>query len=326
MKKSVGGQALIEGVMMRCENVKAIAVRKSDGEIIVKKTEPKGFMYGSKLRKIPFLRGLFVLIDSVIEGGKDLTYSANFYLEDEEEETKLDRFLKKLFGEHTEKILNTLMTVVSFALAIGLFVVLPTFLAKNNVDKTSLVSLKEGGIKIGIFVTYLFLMSQIKDIRRVFQYHGAEHKSVYCYEQGKELTVENVKSMSRLHPRCGTNFIFLVLIVSILMFSFVNVRTVWIRSIVKLLLFPLVSGISYELIKLAGKKENLFTKIMVYPGMMLQKITTKEPDESQIEVGIASIKAALGLDGTDKKEYLLSEIGENRPVSLNQTLSEGTGA
>lgn len=317
---------MIEGVMMRCERVKAIAVRKPDGEIIVKKTEPKGWLYGSKLRKIPFLRGLFILIDSVIEGGKDLTYSANFYLEDEEEETKFDRFLKKIFGDHTEKVLNTLVTVFSFALAIGLFIVLPTFLAKNNVDKTYLVSLKEGLIKISIFVAYLFLMSQLNDIRRVFQYHGAEHKSVYCYEQGKELTVENVKSMSRLHPRCGTNFIFLVLIVSVLIFSFVNIRTIWLRSIVKLLLFPLVSGISYELIRLAGQKENFFTRLMVYPGMMLQKITTKEPDESQIEVAIASIKAALGLDGTDKKEYLLSEMGEPSFFSLNKGMSEGTGA
>lgn len=314
MKKTVGGQALIEGVMMRCGDVKAIAVRKPDGDIIVKKTKPKGFLQDSKVRKLPFLRGLFVLADSMVEGSRDLTYSANFYMEDEEEETKFDQFMRRLFGKYAEKVLNVFMTVISFALTIGLFVVLPTLLAKNSAEKTFLVSLKEGVIKISIFVIYLFAMSQLKDIRRVFQYHGAEHKSVYCYEQGKELTVENVKAMSRLHPRCGTNFIFLVLIVSVLIFSFINVRTLWARSFVKLLMFPFVSGISYELIRFAGQKETMFTSLLVYPGMLLQKITTKEPDESQIEVGIASIKAALGLDGTEKKEYLLSELQAEEEV------------
>lgn len=312
MKKTVGGQALIEGVMMRCENVKAIAVRRPDGEIFVTKTEPKGILPDSFLRKTPFLRGPLVLIDSMIEGSKDLNYSASFYLEDgQEEETKFDIVMKKLFGKYAEKVLGVFMTIVSFALAIGLFIVLPTLLAKNNVQKTGLVSLREGLIKITIFVLYLFVMSKLKDIHRVFQYHGAEHKSVYCYEQGKELTVENVRAMKRLHPRCGTNFIFLVLMVSIVVFSFINIRTVWLRSIAKLLMFPLVSGISYELIRLAGKYENTFTGLMVYPGMLLQKITTQEPDDSQIEVGIASIKAALGIDGTDKKEYVLSELNKS---------------
>lgn len=166
-------------------------------------------------------------------------------------------------------------------------------IAKNQSQNTWFISLKEGVIKILLFISYLFLVSRTKDMHRVFQYHGAEHKSVFCYEQGRPLTVENVRKMSRFHPRCGTNFIFLILIVSVLLFSFINVRVVLVRSIIKLSLFPVVSGISYELLRIAGKKDIFAIKLFVYPGMLLQRITTQEPDDSQIEVAISALLAAV---------------------------------
>lgn len=308
MKKSVGGQALIEGVMMRCGDLKAIAIRQTDGSISVKKERVQNLLKNKNLYKIPFVRGVFVLVDSMIQGSRDLTYSANVAMDGiEEEDSSFDRFMRKIFGKHAEDILNVFITIVSFAFAILLFVIFPTFLAKNNTEKTAFVALKEGTIKILMFVGYMFIISRMKDIHRVFQYHGSEHKSVFCYEKGLDLTVENVRKMSRLHPRCGTNFIFLVLLISILLFSFINVRTVWQRSLLKILMFPVVSGISYEVIRLAGKYDNIFTKALVFPGMMMQLITTQEPDDKQIEVAIASIKAALEEDEVKESEYCIDK-------------------
>lgn len=294
-----GGQALIEGVMMKCGRSKAVAVRRQSGKIEVKREKNRTASAPHGLRKVPFIRGMFALIDSMVEGGRDLTYSANLYAEDiEEEKGKFELWLEKVFGDHLEKVISAFSLVVSIVIAVSLFIVLPTFFAKGNAtDRTIWVSLKEGLIKLTIFIGYLLIMSQLKDIRRVFQYHGAEHKSIFAYEQGKELTVENVRAMPRLHPRCGTNFMFVVIMVSILVFTFVDIRNVWLRSLLKLLAFPVVSGISYEVIRLAGKYQNAFTRAMVYPGLMLQYITTKEPDDSQIEVAIESLKAVLEDEG-----------------------------
>lgn len=300
-----GGQALIEGVMMKCGSSKAIAVRRSDDTIEVKREKLKAEHEKSKLKKTPFIRGMFMLVESMVEGGKDLTYSANLYAEsfDEEEESKFDKWLKKVFGDRLDDVINAVSIILSAVIAIGLFIILPTFFAKGNpADKTILVSLREGAIKLTIFVGYLFLMSQLKDIKRVFQYHGAEHKSIFAYEKGLELTVENVKKMDRLHPRCGTNFMFVVIAISIAIFSFVGIRNVWLRSLVKILVFPLMAGISYEVIRFAGKHQNVFTRAMVWPGLMMQKITTKEPDDSQIEVAIASLKAVLEDQGIIERE------------------------
>ena len=187
---------------------------------------------------------------------------------------------------------------MSILFAVGIFIILPTYFAKGGAeDKTVWISLREGLIKLVLFGGYLILISQFKDIKRVFQYHGAEHKTIFAYEQGKELTVENVKSMSRFHPRCGTNFMFVVITVSIILFSLINIRSLWLRSLLKLLCFPLVSGISYEIIRLAGKYNNFFTNLLVLPGLIMQRVTTKEPDESQIEVAIASLKSVLEDEG-----------------------------
>ena len=208
-----GGQALIEGVMMKCGSSKAIAVRKSDGTIEVKREKLSVPKDGS-IKKLPFVRGMFMLVESMVEGGKDLTYSANLYAEgfDEEEESKFDRWLKKVFGDRLDDVINMVSIVLSVIIAVGLFIVLPTVIGKGAAaDRTFTVALREGALKLSIFVGYLLLMSQMKDIKRVFQYHGAEHKSIFAYEQGIELNVENVKKMGRLHPRCGTNFMFVVI-------------------------------------------------------------------------------------------------------------------
>lgn len=299
-----GGQALIEGVMMKCGNAKAIAVRKPNGEISVRREKNKGRLSKGGFRKLPFVRGAYTLVDSMIEGGKDMTYSADVYADGiEEEKGKFELWLEKVFGDKLDKVFTAFSLVLSVILAAGLFVFLPTFFAKGNAEtSTSLISLREGGMKIAIFIAYLLAMSQMKDIKRVFQYHGAEHKSIFAYEQGLDLTVENVKKMPRLHPRCGTNFMFVVILISIIIFTFVDVRNVWLRSGIKLLTFPLVSGISYEVIRLAGKYQNKFTRGIVMPGLLMQYITTKEPDEDQIEVAIASLKAVLEDEGIIEKE------------------------
>ena len=300
-----GGQALIEGVMMKCGSSKAIAVRKSNGTIEVKREKLSVPKDGS-IKKLPFVRGMFMLVESMVEGGKDLTYSANLYAEgfDEEEESKFDRWLRKVFGDRLDDVINMVSIVLSVIIAVGLFIVLPTVIGKGAAaDRTFTVALREGALKLSIFVGYLLLMSQVKDIKRVFQYHGAEHKSIFAYEQGIELNVENVKKMGRLHPRCGTNFMFVVIAISIAIFSFVGIRNVWLRSLVKIAVFPLMAGISYEIIRVAGKHQNGFTRAMVWPGLMMQKITTKEPDDSQIEVAIASLKAVLEDEGIIKREF-----------------------
>lgn len=301
--KNAGGQALIEGVMMKCGDSKAIAVRKPDGKIDVKRSKTDESKKAN-WKKLPFIRGIFVLVDSMFEGGKDLTYSANAYAEGfEEEESRFEKWLRKVLGDRLDDVMNFVSLLFAAILALFLFMVLPTFLAKGTeAEKTIFISIREGFFKMSIFIGYLFLMSQLKDIKRVFQYHGAEHKSIFAYEQGVDLTVENVKKMDRLHPRCGTNFMFLVIAISIVIFSFVGIRDVWLRSLVKILVFPLMAGLSYEVIRLAGKHQNWFTKALVFPGLLLQKITTKEPDDEQIEVAIASLKAVLEMENIIEAE------------------------
>ena len=316
--ESAGGQALIEGVMMKCGSSKAVAVRRQNGSIEVKREKNQGSLSKGGFRKLPFIRGVFTLIDSMVEGGKDLTYSANLYAEDiEEEKSKFELWLERIFGDKLDKIISIFSFAISIVIAVSLFVVLPTFFARGDVtDRTIWISLKEGLIKLTIFILYLLGMSQMKDIKRVFQYHGAEHKSIFAYEQGKELTVENVRAMPRLHPRCGTNFMFVVIMISILVFTFVDIRNVWLRSIIKLLAFPLVAGISYEVIRIAGKYQNAFTRAMVWPGLMMQYITTKEPDDEQIEVGIASLRAVLEDEGILEKISPEKERQADEPATI----------
>ena len=310
---SIGGQAVIEGVMMRGPKETAIAVLKPDGEIIVEKKPINSFVQKFKINKIPIVRGVFSFFESLIVGTKALMFSAEFYdVEDEDDKKKKETMTAEeleAYNKKNDKMMTGAIFVsvaVALIFGIGVFMLLPTFLVgllrdyahlTNNIAATLL----EGVVRIVIFVIYILLVSKMKDIHRVFQYHGAEHKTIFCYENGDDLTVENVKKQGRLHPRCGTSFLILVMIISIIVFSFVSWENPIQRVIIRLLLLPLVAGLSYELIKFAGRHSGVIVDIISAPGMWLQKITTAEPDESQIEVAIASLKSVLTGNKNDDK-------------------------
>lgn len=303
----IGGQAVLEGIMMKNKDQYAVAVRKPDGEIEVEVDVYRGVMHESKITKIPFIRGIFNFIDSMMLGTKTLNYSASFYEEEDAEETKTDKFLDKLFGGKAEKILIGVTTVFSVVLAVAIFIVLPYFLAsflQDYVRNTSLMAIIEGAMRIVIFLLYVVGISAMKDIRRVYQYHGAEHKCINCIEKGRPLTVKNVMRSSRLHKRCGTSFMFLVMFVSIILFFFIRVQNPVYRVIIRILLIPVIAGISYEIIRWAGRSNNIFVRILSAPGMWIQRLTTKEPDESMAEVAIKAVEAVF-----DWKEYLHETFG-----------------
>ena len=302
----IGGQAVLEGVMMKNEEKYAVAVRKPSGEIAVEVENFQGMLHGSKILELPFIRGVFNFVNSLVLGTKALNYSASFYEEDEEN-TAIDKALDKVSGGNGEKVLSVIVTIISIALAVGIFVVLPYFASKyfeGFVRNHSLLLIIEGVIRIALFLLYAAGIGMMSDIRRLYQYHGAEHKCINCIERGRELTVENVMKSSRFHKRCGTSFIFFVLIVSIVLFFFINVDAVWQRVCLRILLMPIVAGISYEFIRLAGRFDNFFVNLLSAPGFLFQKITTKEPDEEMVEVAIASVNAVF-----DWREYLSETFG-----------------
>lgn len=299
-KTTIGGQALLEGVlMMGPENI-AIAVRKPDGEIVLDKKPLPGKSF---LTKIPVIRGGFLLIRQMIIGIKALMYSAEFVeLEDGEaaKPSKVDAFIERVFGDKLKDAVVYFSLIVALAFSIGLFVLLPNVIAGFlSIDKESgsgviLYNLFEGLIRILLFFGYIYLASMMKDIKRVWEYHGAEHKTIHCYENGDELTVENVRKYSTKHPRCGTSFVFLVLVVSIIVFSFLGLHSWYVNLLLRLLFIPLVAGISYEMLKFSGRHCEWKTmKIINAPGMMFQLFTTKEPDDSQMEVAIEAFKNVL---------------------------------
>lgn len=295
-KQAVGGQAVIEGVMMQSKDKRSIAVRKNDGEIVVKKNKIQSWISDKKIDKIPFIRGAFILIETMIEGIKSMNFSSEFFLEDDEEETSFDRFINKIFKDKASDVIIIISLVIGLALATLLFVVTPTLLGglfSKVVDNKIVLNLIEGITRIGILFIYIIVISRNSDIKRVFEYHGAEHKSIYCYENDLELTVENAKKFTTLHPRCGTNFLFIVMITSIILFSFFGWPNPLIRIVMRILCVPIVAGISYEIIKLLGKYDNKLTRFVAYPGMMLQKFTTREPDDKQLEVALEALKAVL---------------------------------
>ena len=295
-KQAVGGQAVIEGVMMQSKDKRSIAVRKNDGEIVVKKNKIQSWISDKKIDKIPFIRGAFILIETMIEGIKSMNFSSEFFLEDDEEETSFDRFINKIFKDKASDAIIIISLVIGLALATLLFVVTPTLLGglfSKVVDNKIVLNLIEGITRIGILFIYIIVISRNSDIKRVFEYHGAEHKSIYCYENDLELTVENAKKFTTLHPRCGTNFLFIVMTTSIILFSFFGWPNPLIRIVMRILCVPIVAGISYEIIKLLGKYDNKLTRFVAYPGMMLQKFTTREPDDKQLEVALEALKAVL---------------------------------
>ncbi|KGM93854.1 DUF1385 domain-containing protein [Clostridium botulinum] len=309
-KVSVGGQAVIEGVMMRGSNGVATAIRKSNGEIEVDFKKIKPLTQKNKVFSLPIIRGFITLIDSLILGIKTLNYSASFIEEElEEEPSKLDKWIEEKFKEKATDIIMGISFVVSMALSILIFFIIPTFVANGfkriNITNAICLNILEGIIRVFIFLTYIYLISKMDDIKRVFEYHGAEHKTIFCYESNEELKPENAKQHGRLHPRCGTNFLFLVMIVSIILFSFTGWNSIWQRILYRIILLPLVSGITYEIIKWMGNNKNSCTKVLAYPGLMLQKLTTREPDLNQLEVAIASLKVAEGIETVEsiKEKY-----------------------
>lgn len=303
----IGGQAVLEGVMMKNKEKYAVAVRKPDGEIEVEVETYQGLAHGSKFKELPFIRGIFNFLDSLILGTRALNYSASFYEEEEGKETKFDKAMDKMSGGNGEKLLSGIVTVISIMLAVGIFIVLPYFISSlfdSFIRNRSLMAIIEGVIRIALFLLYVWGISAMKDIRRLYQYHGAEHKCINCIEKGRPLTVHNVMRSSRLHKRCGTSFIFFVMLVSIVLFFFIQVDNVAEKVILRILLMPVVAGISYEIIRLAGRTDNVFIKILSAPGMCIQRMTTREPDESMAEVAIASVEAVF-----DWKKYLQDTFG-----------------
>lgn len=295
MKTSnIGGQAVMEGIMMRNQDQYSIAVRKPDQEIEVKVEPCKSICSSPTLKKIPIVRGVVSFVDSLVIGIQCLMYSASFFEEEEEEEGKPKRTEEE--KKAGEKALMAGTLFFSIVIAVAVFMMLPYFLTdqlRRFVDSDWLISVLESLVRVLIFLAYLLLVSRMKDIQRTFMYHGAEHKCINCIEHGMELNVDNVMKSSRLHKRCGTSFLFFVIIVSAILLMFVQVEShVW-RIVIRLLLVPVIAGLSYEIIRLAGRSENPLVNLLSKPGMALQKLTTREPDASQAEVAIAAVEAVF---------------------------------
>jgi uncharacterized protein YqhQ len=307
-KTTIGGQALLEGLLMIGPQYRATAVRKPDGEIVIEKKpmKPKG-----KLSKVPVVRGAVNLFSQLVIGVKALMYSAEFVdLEDGDtsnEPSKFEKWLDAKFGDKVADIAIYFSVILSVCFSVGLFILLPTFLAnffpvnKETFSGSVILNLIEGAFRIGLFIGYLALTSLLKEMKRVWEYHGAEHKTIHCYEHGDEMTVENVKKYSTRHPRCGTSLFFTIMIISILIFSLTGWNNIFVNALIRIVLVPLVVGISLEIIKFAVKHDNWFFKIVSAPGLMFQAFTTREPDDSQIEVAIAAFNEVLpSEDGRDE--------------------------
>lgn len=296
----IGGQAVIEGVMMKNKEKYAVAVRKPDHEIEVMVSEYTGITKNEKIKNMPILRGVFNFIDSLVLGMQTLTYSASFFEEEEATDKKVDA--KK------ENAMMGGTVVLSIVLAVGIFMMLPYFISsffQKLIPSSLLLALLEGVIRLAIFIGYVALISLMEDIRKVYMYHGAEHKCINCIEHGMDLNVENVRKSSRLHKRCGTSFLLIVMFFSILFFMFIRVDSAILKVVLRLLLIPVIAGVSYEFIRLAGRSDNAIVNLISKPGLWLQKITTREPDDEMIEVAIKSVEAVF-----DWKTYV-EEIRSN---------------
>ena len=303
----IGGQAVLEGVMMKNKDKYAVAVRKPDGEIDVTVEEYKGIGGDNKYAKLPFIRGVFSFIDSLVLGMKVTMHSASFYEEEEEQPSKAEQRLSKILGDKADDIMMGFTVVLSVIIAVALFMLLPFFISDflgKFIRNASIIAMIEGVVRILIFVGYILAISLMKDIKRLFMYHGAEHKCINCIEKGRPLTVKDVKRCSRQHKRCGTSFLLFVVLVSVIVFFFIRVDNMALKLLLRLALVPVIAGISYELIRLAGRSDNPIINLLSKPGMWMQKLTTKEPDDDMIEVAIASVEAVF-----DWKAYLKETFG-----------------
>ena len=304
----IGGQAVMEGVMMRNKDLYAVAVRKPDGEIVVKKAEYKGVIKSDTPYKIPVIRGVLSFIDSLVLGLSTLNYSSDIYIQSEETEKKDG---EKPESEEAGKkasdvLLTTVITVVAIILALGLFMVLPylaSLIFRPLTGEGIVLSLIEGVIRMLIFIGYILLISRMEDIRRVFMYHGAEHKCINCIEAGLPLNVDNVRRASREHRRCGTSFLLYVMLISIIFFAFIQTDDRILKVVLRVVLIPLIAGVSYEFIRLAGRSENPVVRLVSRPGLWLQKLTTREPDDEMIKVGIRSVEEVFDWEGFLKENF-----------------------
>ena len=317
----IGGQAVMEGVMMKNQEKYAVAVRKPDQEIVVETSTYEGLIKNKKIRNMPILRGVFSFIESLVLGMKTLTFSASFF-EEEEDEKSGSRKAEKRAGakkpapteeeqkkkeKRQENVLMDGTVAISIVLAVAIFMVLPYYISvffQRFITSQTLLALLEGVIRLTIFIGYVAAISLMPDIKRVYMYHGAEHKCINCIEQGMDLTVENVRKSSRLHKRCGTSFLLIVMLISIVFFLFIRVDNRILQLLLRLVLIPVIAGVSYEFIRLAGRSDHMLVNLFSKPGLLLQRITTREPDDSMIEVGIASVEAVF-----DWKAYV-KEIRE----------------
>lgn len=289
----IGGQAVMEGVMMKNQDTYAVAVRKADKEIVVEKKEYKGICPNKTIKNIPFVRGVINFIDSLVLGMSTLTFSASFFEEEEEKKPK---------SEKKEKAEMGITVAVSVVLAVVIFMMLPFYVSlffQQFIESKTIIILIESVLRIAVFIGYILLISRMEEIHRVFMYHGAEHKCINCIEHGMELNIENVKKSSKEHKRCGTSFLFFILIITIILTLFIRVDSRILRMVLRIAIIPVVAGVSYEILRLAGRSENMIINLLSKPGLWLQRLTTAEPDEEMIEVGIASVEAVF-----DWREYI----------------------
>ncbi len=335
----IGGQAVLEGIMMKNKEKYSVAVRKPDGQIEVRTEVYRSIAGDSKWAKLPLIRGVVNFIDSLILGMESLSYSASFYDDEEEQEPgKFEKLLVKLFGEKAEKVVMGCTVAFSVIMAVAIFMVLPYYISgifRNFIVSNTLLAVLEGVIRLGLFTLYVVLISCMKDIKRTYMYHGAEHKCINCIERGRELNVKNVRKSSRYHARCGTSFLFIVMVISIVFFIFIRVDSPILRVVFRILLVPVIAGVSYEFIRLAGRTDNPLMKVLSLPGKAMQKLTTREPDDDMIEVAIAAVeavfdwKAFLGYPAEEEQDVEIPDLDsdtENVEVpSLDSTLFGGAG-
>ena len=328
MKSSnIGGQAVLEGIMMKNKDRYAVAVRKPDREIEVDVQEYKSVIPWKTVFKIPFIRGIFSFVDSLVLGMKTLMYSASFF-EDEEDDAKELSAEEAEKEEKKERILMNLTVAFSVVRAIGIFMVLPYFLSnlvRGYVASRWVLTIVEGVIRVGIFLAYIALISRMKDIQRTFMYHGAEHKCINCIEHGLELNVENVRKSSRQHKRCGTSFLFFVMIVSIIFSFFITAESQVLRVLLRIALMPLIAGVSYEIIRLAGNSDHCLVNFLSRPGLLIQNMTTKEPDDSMIEVAIRAVEAVFDWRAYENENFG-TQYGEDADQRKHAEQQENTNA
>ncbi len=303
----IGGQAVLEGIMMRNGDKYAVAVRKADGTINLEVMEDKKAKPRGKWASFPFIRGVVNFIDSMSMGIKCLNHSADLSLEGEEEEPgKFEKWLVKRFGTKVNDIILSFTMILAVIFSVGLFIVLPygiSALMGIWIQDKVVLSIAEAVMRFAIFIGYVVVIGQLEDIKRLYMYHGAEHKCIDCIEKGRPLTVDDVMRSKRLHPRCGTSFLLYVMLISCILFFFINVENMLVRLVLRLLLIPVIAGISYEMIRLAGRFDNFFTRLMSKPGLALQKLTTKEPDREMAEVAIRAVEAVFDWKAFLKENY-----------------------